>query len=62
MTTDINKYTKFLEQVASEIDISPTKYHDAVNRYPRLSGAGWTMVNFRNVWVNSISTRRGLSD
>lgn len=33
MTVDIKKYTKFLEQVASEIDISPSKYQDAVNRY-----------------------------
>ena len=33
MTVDIKKYTKFLEQVASEIDISPSKYQDAVNHY-----------------------------
>ena len=33
MTVDIKKYTKFLERVASEIDITPSKYQDAVNRY-----------------------------
>ena len=33
MTIEIKKYSKFLEQVASEIDISPSKYRDAVNRY-----------------------------
>ena len=33
MTTDIRKYSEFLEQVASEIDIPPGKYQDAVNRY-----------------------------
>ena len=33
MTVDITKYSRFLEQVASEIDISPGKYQDAVDRY-----------------------------
>ena len=33
MTVDIKKYSKFLEQVASEIDIPPGKYKDAVDRY-----------------------------
>lgn len=33
MTIDITKYSKFLEQVASEIDIPPGKYQDAVDRY-----------------------------
>lgn len=33
MTVDITKYSKFLEQVASEIDIPPGKYQDAVDRY-----------------------------
>ena len=33
MTVDIKKYTTFLERVANEIDISPSKYQDAVNRY-----------------------------
>lgn len=33
MTVDIKKYSKFLEQVASEIDIPPGKYQDAVDRY-----------------------------
>lgn len=33
MTIDIKKYSKFLEQVASEIDIPPGKYQDAVDRY-----------------------------
>lgn len=33
MTINITKYSKFLEQVASEIDIPPGKYQDAVGRY-----------------------------
>jgi hypothetical protein len=33
MTIDIKKYARFLEQVASEIDIPPGKYQDAVDRY-----------------------------
>uniref|UniRef100_UPI00402B2146 nucleotidyltransferase domain-containing protein n=1 Tax=Methylomonas sp. PHL2-19 TaxID=3438878 RepID=UPI00402B2146 len=33
MSIDIKKYSKFLEQVASEIDIPPGKYRDAVDRY-----------------------------
>jgi hypothetical protein len=33
MTIDITKYSTFLEQVASEIDIPPGKYQDAVDRY-----------------------------
>lgn len=33
MTIDIKKYAAFLEQVASEIDIPPGKYQDAVDRY-----------------------------
>lgn len=33
MTIDITQYLKFLEQVASEIDIPPGKYQDAVDRY-----------------------------
>lgn len=33
MTMDIKKYSAFLEHVASEIDIPPSKYQDAVDRY-----------------------------
>ncbi len=33
MTVDTGKYPEFLELVASEIDIPPSKYQDAVNRY-----------------------------
>ncbi len=33
MTMDSKKYSTFLEQVATEIDIPPGKYQDAVNRY-----------------------------
>jgi hypothetical protein len=33
MIIDIKKYSEFLEQVASEIDIPPGKYQDAVDRY-----------------------------
>jgi hypothetical protein len=33
MTVDIKKYSKFLELVASEIDVPPGKYRDAVDRY-----------------------------
>ena len=33
MTVDTGKYPEFLELVASEIDIPPTKYQDAVDRY-----------------------------
>jgi hypothetical protein len=33
MTMDIQKYSAFLEQVAAEIDIPPSKYQDAVERY-----------------------------
>ncbi|MGI8739160.1 MAG: nucleotidyltransferase domain-containing protein [Gammaproteobacteria bacterium] len=33
MTIDMKKYSAFLEQVASEIDIPPGKYQDAVDRY-----------------------------
>ena len=33
MTVDTSRYPKFLELVASEIDIPPSKYQDAVNRY-----------------------------
>lgn len=33
MTIDIRKYSAFLEQIASEIDIPPGKYQDAVDRY-----------------------------
>lgn len=33
MTMDVKKYSKFLEQVASEIDIPPGKFQDAVDRY-----------------------------
>ncbi|MBI3919584.1 MAG: nucleotidyltransferase [Betaproteobacteria bacterium] len=33
MTIDIRKYSEFLEQTASEIDIPPGKYQDAVDRY-----------------------------
>lgn len=33
MTIDVRKYSRFLEQVASEIDIPPGKYQDAVDRY-----------------------------
>ncbi|WP_086134588.1 nucleotidyltransferase domain-containing protein [Methylocaldum sp. SAD2] len=33
MTVDIRKYSEFLEQVASEIDIPPGKYQDTVDRY-----------------------------
>ncbi len=33
MTVNITKYSKFLEQVANEIDIPPSKYQDAVDSY-----------------------------
>ena len=33
MTIDTGKYSKFLEKVAEEIDIPPSKYQDAVDRY-----------------------------
>ena len=33
MTINIMKYSKFLEQVANQIDIPPGKYQDAVDRY-----------------------------
>lgn len=33
MTIDVRKYSRFLEQVASAIDIPPGKYEDAVDRY-----------------------------
>ena len=33
MTVDTGKYPEFLELVASDIDIPPTKYQDAVDRY-----------------------------
>lgn len=33
MKIDIKKYSEFLEQVASDIDITPSKYQDAVQRY-----------------------------
>ena len=33
MTVNTGKYPEFLELVASEIDIPPSKYQDAVNRY-----------------------------
>lgn len=33
MTMDIKRYSAFLEQVATEIDIPPGKYQDAVDRY-----------------------------
>lgn len=33
MTMDIKRYSAFLEQVATEIDITPGKYQDAVDRY-----------------------------
>lgn len=33
MTVDIKKYSKFLDNVAEDIDISPSKYQDAVDRY-----------------------------
>ena len=33
MTVNITRYSKFLEEVASEIDIPPGKYQDAVDRY-----------------------------
>jgi hypothetical protein len=33
MTTDVRKYSAFLEQIAHEIDIPPGKYQDAVDRY-----------------------------
>ena len=33
MTVELNRYRRFLELVASEIDIPPSKYRDAVARY-----------------------------
>lgn len=33
MAIDITKYSTFLEYVASEIDIAPSKYKAAVDRY-----------------------------
>ncbi|MES9937206.1 MAG: nucleotidyltransferase [Sedimenticola sp.] len=33
MTVDVGQYSKFLEQFASDIDIPPGKYQDAVERY-----------------------------
>ena len=33
MAVDANRYPEFLELVANEIDIPPSKYQDAVNRY-----------------------------
>ena len=33
MTVDLSKYPEFLERVASEIDIPPSKYRDAVDHY-----------------------------
>jgi hypothetical protein len=33
MTIDIQKYSAFLERIASDIDIPPGKYQDAVDRY-----------------------------
>ena len=33
MTLDVNKYSRFLEKVAEDIDILPGKYKDAVDRY-----------------------------
>jgi len=33
MTIDSKKYSRFLDNVAAEIDIPPSKYQDAVNRY-----------------------------
>ncbi len=33
MTIELGKYPEFLERVASEIDISPSKHRDAVDRY-----------------------------
>ena len=33
MKLDVNKYSRFLEKVAEDIDILPGKYKDAVDRY-----------------------------
>jgi hypothetical protein len=33
MTVDVRKYSRFLEQIGSDIDIPPSKYEDAVERY-----------------------------
>ena len=33
MTIELGKYPEFLERVASEIDIPPGKYQNAVDRY-----------------------------
>jgi hypothetical protein len=33
MTIDTSRYSRFLEQVAADIDIPPSKYQDAVDRY-----------------------------
>ena len=33
MTVDRQNYSKFLDKVAEEVDISPSKYQDAVDRY-----------------------------
>lgn len=33
MTIDINKYSAFLERIASDLDIPPGKYQDAVDKY-----------------------------
>ena len=33
MTIDTRKYSRFLENVAEEIDIPPSKYQDAIDRY-----------------------------
>ena len=38
MTVDTSRYPEFLELVASEIDIPPSKYQDAVNRYQAVGG------------------------
>ena len=33
MAIDAGKYSRFLENVAEAIDIAPSKYQDAVDRY-----------------------------
>ena len=33
MKIDLEKYSQFLDKVAENIDIHPSKYEDAVNRY-----------------------------
>ena len=60
MTIDKNAYANFLEKVAEDIDIAPSKYQEAVDRYKAV-GTGLRTESIRVALTRRTSIRRDRS-